>query len=240
MIEKTKGIVVKTTKYSESSLVVKVFTEVFGMRTYMIRGVRKKNSKTPLNLFQPLSIIDMVVYEKAGRDLQNIKEIKAAYIYTCIPYEIKKSTITSYLNELIYKAIKEEETNTKLFQFIYNSLIFLDKSSANYQNFHLSFMLKLSRYLGFEPSDNFISKQEIFDLQEGRYTSLKLSPQVSIHPPLSSLFFQLSTDQSFGENILINRKERQALLEKILRYYEYHLPGFSELKSLSILKEVLE
>ena len=240
MIEKTKGIVVKTTKYSESSLVVKVFTEVFGMRTYMIRGVRKKNSKTPLNLFQPLSIIDMVVYEKTGRDLQNTKEIKAAHIYTSIPYEIKKSTIISFLNELLYKAIKEEETNINLFQFICDSLLFLDKASTNYQNFHLSFMLKLSQYLGFKPSDNFTANQEIFDLQEGRYTSLKLSTQVSIHPPLSSLFFQLSKDQSFGENLPINRKERHDLLEKILHYYEFHLPGFSELKSLSILKEVLE
>ncbi len=239
MIEKTKGIVVRTTKFSETSLVIKVFTEAFGMRTYMVRGVRKKKSRTPLNLFQALSILDMVVYEKAGRDMQYTKEIKAGYIFSTIPYDINKSSIVMFLNELVYKSVKEEETNPQLFQFIYHSLVYLDEVKENYQNFHLSFMLQLTRHLGFPPSDNFLPKQEIFDLQEGRYSSLNLTDIASIKPPLSKQFYLLSQNQDYSKYLSISRVERQILIEKILMYYQLHLPGFSEMKSLGILSEVL-
>jgi len=239
MIEKTKGIIVKATKFSETSLIVKVFTEAFGMRTYMVRGVRKKKSRTPINLFQPLSILDMVVYEKPGRDIQNTKEIKAGYIYSSIPYEIIKSSIVIFLNELIFKSIKEEEPNPKLFQFIYHSLIYLDEVESGYQDFHLSFMLQLTRHLGFAPSTNFLPNQEIFDLQEGRYTSLNHAEQTIINMPLSKCFFILSQNQNYSEQVSITRTERQYLIEKILVYYQLHLPGFTEMKSLDVLTEVL-
>jgi DNA repair protein RecO (recombination protein O) len=239
MIVKTRGIVIKTTKYSETSLVVRVFTENFGMRTYLVRGVRKKKSRTPLNLFQPLSLIDMLVYEKVGRDLQNAKEIKANYIFSSIPYEMSKSSIVIFLNELIYKAIREEETNIELFHFLYHSLIYLDEVSSEFQNFHLHFALRLTRFLGFEPSYNYLPRQETFDLQEGRYSSAKLPEGLSITPPLSELFYLLSKNSEFGSGITMKRLERQALLNKLIQYYHFHLPGFDDMKSIDILQEVL-
>lgn len=239
MIEKTRGIVVKTTKYSETSLVVKVFTELFGMRTYMVRGVRKKKSRNPINLFQPLSLLDLIVYEKPGRDIQNIKELKSAHIYSTIPYEIKKSSMVLFLNEVIYKSIQEEENNQELFQFLFESLIFLDEAKENYQNFHLSFIIHLTRFLGFEPSDNFLVNQEVFDLQEGRYTTLDLPESASIKPPLSDIFFQLSTSNNWNEVIKINRQQRQILIDKVIQYYQFHLNGFPEMKTLAVLHDVM-
>lgn len=239
MLEKTRGILIKTTKYSESSLVVKIYTELLGMRTYLVRGVRKKKSKTPLSLFQMLSVLDLVVYEKQGRDIQNIKEIKPHFLYATIPYEIQKTSIAIFINELIYKSIQEEEPNTELFRFIIQSLLYLDESKQDYQNFHLLFMMGLSRYLGFEPSLNYQAQQEIFDLQEGRYTSLKIIETASIHPPLSKIFFEMSQASSFSQKLTIHRKQRQLLLEKMIQYYQFHLQGFGELKSLDILKEIM-
>jgi len=239
VLEKTRGILIKTTKYSESSLVVKIYTELLGMRTYLVRGVRKKKSKTPLSLFQMLSVLDLVVYEKQGRDIQNIKEIKPHFLYATIPYEIQKTSIAIFINELIYKSIQEEEPNTELFRFIIQSLLYLDESKQDYQNFHLLFMMGLSRYLGFEPSLNYQAQQEIFDLQEGRYTSLKIIETASIHPPLSKIFFEMSQASSFSQKLTIHRKQRQLLLEKMIQYYQFHLQGFGELKSLDILKEIM-
>jgi len=240
MIEKTKGIIVKTTKYSETSLVVKIFTEAFGMRTYMVKGVRKRKTRTPLSLFQPLSILDLVVYEKVGRDIQNIKEIKFNHIYVDILYNIKKSSILIFLNELIYKAIKEEEPNSQMFQYIYHSLIYLDKLELGYQNFHLAFMLQLSRYLGFSPSHNFSSQHPVFNMQEGHYTSLKLHESLSIQPPYAQFFYELSRSKNFGIDLKITHAERQILIRKILQYYQMQLPGFDHIKSLDVLSEVLK
>lgn len=239
MFEKTKGIIIRVTKFSESSLVVKVFTEVFGMRTYMIRGVRKKKSRTPMNLFQPLSILDMEVYEKAGRDIQHVKEVKAGYIFSSIPYEMSKTSMVMFLNEILYKAIGEEETNENMFQFIYQSLQYLDEANEKYHNFHLWFLSHFTRFLGFEPSRNFGPLQPIFDMQEGRYTSLKLPEIISVRAPLSGLFHQLHLNKNFGEDIAISRIQRKQLLEKLHQYYQFHLPNFAELKSLQVLTEVM-
>lgn len=205
----------------------------------MVRGVRKKKSRTPMNLFQPLSILEMEVYEKTSRDIQQIKEIKAAHIYSSIPYEMNKSSMVIFLNEVIYKAIGEEECNENMFQFIEQSLIYLDESEAKYQNFHLWFMAHFTRFLGFEASDNYSSQQSIFDMQEGRYTSLNLPEIISIHPPLSPVFHSLRRDHLFGESLRINREQRKILLEKLQQYYQFHLPSFRELKSLEILSQVM-
>ena len=240
MIEKTKGIVVKTTKYSETSLVVKIFTEAFGMRTYLVRGVRKRKSKTPLSLFQPLSILDLVVYEKPGRSMQNTKEIKFDHAYSSILYDIKKSSILVFLNELIYKSVKEEEANRQMFQYIYHSLIYLDEMDSDFQNFHLAFMLQLSRYLGFSPSDNFTPHQQSFDLQEGDYTSAKLHESLVIQQPYTQLFYDLSRHKTFGASLKITIAERQVLTRKILQYYQIHIASFSEMKSVDVLSEVFK
>lgn len=240
MLEKTNAIVIKTTKYSESSLVVKAFTEKFGMRTYMIHGVRKKKSKIPMNLFQTLSILEMVVYEKNGRAIQNIKEIKTAKPFQSIHFDFKKTAIALFLNEIIYKAIGEEETNDHLFHFLVTSLLHLDGLTDHYQNFHIWFLLQFSRHLGFEPSSNFSDQHSIFDMQEGRYTSIPLPDTISIHPPLSRIFFQLSQLNEAVIPLDMNRNQRKILLNKCLQFYRFHLPGFSDLKSLSVLEEVME
>lgn len=241
MLEKTKAIVVKTTKYSESSIILKAFTETFGMRTYMVRGVRKRKSKTPMSLFQPLSILDMVVYEKEGRDIQNVKEVKAHLLYKSIPYEIKKSSMTIFLNEVILKSIREEEKNLNIFEFIYQSLLFLDEIDNNYQNFHLWFMTHFTRFLGFKNASNYdAQKQNIFDLQEGRFCSIPLPDSISIQPPLSQKFHEIQNDKQFGSSVIFDRTKRMNLLLKLQQYYQFHLPGFSDLKSLGILMEVMD
>lgn len=240
MLEKTKAIVVKTTKFSESSIILKAFTEEFGMRTYMVRGVRKRKSKTPMSLFQPLSLLEMVVYEKEGRDIQNVKEVKAYQLFSSIPYEIKKSSMAVFLNELILKSIGEEEKNQNIFNFIYQSVIFLDEADKAYENFHIWFMTHFSRFLGFKSLSNYQTNQAVFDLQEGKYTSINLPDSISIQPPLSSLFYQIQTDEQFGSGVKLGRTERSHLILKLQQYYQFHLPGFSDLKSLSILIEVMD
>lgn len=241
MLEKTKAIVVKTTQYSESSIILKAFTEEFGMRTYMVRGVRKRKSKTPMSLFQPLNLLEMVVYEKEGRDIQNVREIKAYKLFASIPYEIKKSSIAVFLNEVILKSIGEEEKNQSIFDFIYQSVLFLDEAEESFENFHIWFMTHFSRFLGFESSTNYdAQKQDIFDLQEGRYCSILLPDSISIQPPLSHSFYEIQTDVKFGSEVRLGRSDRTNLLLKLQQYYQFHLPGFSDLKSLGVLTEVME
>jgi DNA repair protein RecO (recombination protein O) len=146
-----------------------------------------------------------------------------------------------FLNEVILKSIGEEEQNQDIFDFIFQSVLFLDESEESYENFHLWFMIHFTRFLGFKSSSNFKNpKQTIFDLQEGRYTSLMLPDSISIQLPLSQSFYDLQTDQQFGSGVLLNRNIRTDLILKLQQYYQFHLPGFSDLKSLSVLMEVMD
>src|SRR3954463_3657995 len=144
MLHKTRGIVFRTTEYSESSLVVQIYTETFGVQSYMINSVRKKHPKYHANIFQPLTPVDLVVYHKERPGLQRISEIKPNPLLINIPTDMLKTSIVFFLNEVLYKSIREEESNPQLFDFILQSVEWLDHSSDATPDFHLIFMIMLS------------------------------------------------------------------------------------------------
>ena len=171
MLHKTRGIVLKTTLFSESSVVVQIFTEKFGIQSYLINGVKKPKAKIRMNMLQPLHLVDMIVYHKANTNIQRVSELRPSPIFRTIPYDIIKSTIIMFLNEVLYKSIRQQNTDERLFDFIFNGICWFDESETMNVNFHLAFLLKLTRFLGFAPSTQTRSDQSYFDLQEGDFTA---------------------------------------------------------------------
>src|SRR5882757_6416664 len=151
MLHKTRGIVFKTTDYGESSVVVQVFTEKFGLQSYMVNGAKKPKAKISCNMLQPLHLLDMVVYHKETGNVQRIKEVKNSPVLQTIPYDVIKSSLALFLNEVLYKAIKQQAADENLFGFIFNSIEWMDHQPEGIVNFHLFFLTRLTRYLGFYP-----------------------------------------------------------------------------------------
>ena len=151
MLYKTRGIVFKTTNYSESSVVVQVFTEKFGLQSYLINGIKKPKSKIKLNSLQPLHLLDMVVYHKSTGGIQRVSELRHQPVFLTIPYDIVKSSIVLFLNEVLYKSLKQHEADEVLFEFLFHAIEILDSVSVGLANFHLYFLLRLTRFLGFYP-----------------------------------------------------------------------------------------
>lgn len=240
MLHQTRGIALHTTKFSETSLIVKIYTELFGLQSYVVKGIRKQNARIKPGLFQPLTLLDLVVYHKEKSSLQNLKEAAYSYNYQQIPFDIRKSSITLFLNELIFKTIHEEEPHPELFSFIYQSLIDFDSATDNFMHFHLFFSLQLTRYLGCMPQLNYSEKNCFLNLREG--TFLANAPEHSdfLDPSLSKIFFQLMiTSDQFLTSLYISPEIRDKLLEMILIYFRLHVPGFREMKSHQILHTVL-
>ena len=129
MLHKTRGIVFKTTDYSESSVVVQIFTEKFGLQSYLINGVKKPKAKISRNMLQPLHLVDMVVYHKAAGNIQRIAELKNSPVLLSIPYDIIKSCIAMFLNEVLYKAVKQQTPDENIFDFIFNAIEWLDNAT---------------------------------------------------------------------------------------------------------------
>lgn len=243
MTHKTKGIVLRTTKYGETSLVVTIFTELFGVQTYMVNGVRSaKKSSLKANLFQPGAILDMIVYHNEQKAMHRIKEFKWGNVYQDVLTDIIKNNIALYIVELLYKCLKQPEKNEELFYFCEDALLQLDKAGKQVTaNFPLYFSLHLSHFFGFRMHDNFTEEQNILDLNEGYFTD-----ELPVHPNFmdgelaqitSQLLKVMQPDelQYFNLNQLIRRK----LLLRYQDYYSLHIQDFGQMKTLMVLHEVL-
>lgn len=237
MLHKTRAIALKIIDYTESSIVAHIYTEKFGIQAYLINGAKKPRAKIHVNLLQPLHLLDLVVYHKDGTTLQRIKEAGQHPILKHLPINIEKSTLALFLDEILHKVLRHQQPDEQLFEFLHSSILWLDRTDSSIANFHLVFLLRLSKYLGFFPSRQ-ITKT-YFDLTEGSYTSL-----VPLHPHFlekrqAELFFIFgeSTYQD-SNDVRISRADRRELLAKVLLFYRLHIDNFGEVKSLEILEEV--
>lgn len=229
MLTKTKGIVIHYLKYRETSLLVTIYTSELGIASYIENGVRSAKAKHKMALFQPLTLLDMEVYSKPGKGLNRISELKCYFPYQQIPFDIAKSSIALFLSEVLNKVLKEEESNPLLFQFLEESLQFLDSSKEHFENFHIQFLWNLSAFLGFSPSNatEFYQQLSLARTEFGR-------PD----PTTLSLLDQLIL-ADYGTAISLTKVQRKEILAAVIRYYQIHVESFNELRSLQILQEVL-
>ena len=239
MLYKTRGIVLNHIKYSETSIIVTIYTERFGRQSYIINGVRSKKAKIKANIFQPLFLLNMEVYYKPKRDLQRVKEIQNAFVFSNLPYDLKKSTLAIFIAEILYKTIQEQEPNRELFEYLFNSIQLLDLKEKGLSNFHIYFLIHLTKYLGFFPNNNNSETNCYFDLKAGNFMQIKPMHLSYLDKDQSIIFNQMlkfSGDQH--ENLKMGYKERIQLLEKIIEYYTLHNEGVKSIKSLDVFKEV--
>lgn len=239
MLHKSRGIILKSTHYSESSLVVHIFTEKFGIQSYLLQGVRKNKSKIRTSMLQPLHLLQMVVYHKENNGLQRISELRNDPNLNNISRDVVKTSLSLFICELLYQTLKEHPSDEELFDFLFKAIELLDLAEESVANFHLWFMLKYTKYLGFYPQ--ILSKNHLyFDMKNAQFVdSIPEHPifmnEVCSH--LMLLFMQSNFDEI--KNIKINSENRKQLLMDLIRYYEWHIPGFKGLKSHHVLEEVL-
>lgn len=240
MLHKIRGIVFKVTDYGETSVITQVYTDKFGLQSYIINGVKKPKAKIHRNMLQPLHLLDMVVYHKNNTSVQRIAELKCAPLLQSIPYNVVKSSLTLFLNEVLYKSVKQQTGDAHLFNFIFHAIELLDNQTAGVNNFHLVFLTRLSRYLGFYPDQHKPEGADYFDMKNGVFTWYKPQSLMYLSPPHTGNFYQLL---KYGfeeqEKIKLTTDDRRHMLNKLLEYYAYHIEGFGQIRSHEVLEEVL-
>ncbi|HEY0668598.1 MAG TPA: DNA repair protein RecO [Sphingobacteriaceae bacterium] len=240
MLHKTRGIVFKTTDYSETSVIVQVFTEKFGIQSYLINGVKKAKSKIKSNMLQPLHLLDMIVYHKPSGSLQRVSDLRQLPVLQSIPYDVRKSSIAIFLNEVLYKAIRQQTADEILFEFLFKSIELLDRMEHGLANFHLYFLLRLTKFLGFYPDRTLENTADYFDLKNGMFVTHSPSHQAILLPPFTRFWATLlSANFEDLDSIHIPAAERRVLLNKIINYYQMHIEDFGQIKSHQVLEEVL-
>lgn len=237
---KTSGIVLHSIKYSDSTTIITVYTQQFGRVSYMVHGVNKKNSVNPAAFLQPLSIVEMDVYHNPGKNIQRLKEMRMAHPFTGIPFDPVKNSLALFISEVLFRTLRQTEPDENLYLFLENSILQLDYSETGVSNYHLVFLLKLTRYLGFEPNqDN--DQVNYFDLMNGVFMEEKpLHSHFVLQDVTADFKRVLNADYSSMQYLAFTRARRANLLQSIVEYYQLHIPDFHGLHSLPVLQSLFD
>ena len=218
MITKTRGIVLNYIKYGDTSIICKIYTEQFGLQSYIINGIRNSKSKN-IGLFQPLNILDLVVYHKKTSGLQRIKESKLDYAYKTLHLDMKKISVCFFLSEFLTKISQNDDNQKDNFDFMKDSLIVFDRLEINYSNFHIQFLIKLSKYLG-------------IDIGNSKHlTGENVNDDIN-------LFIDACINNSYEVKIKSNNILRNNVINLIIEHYSRNLDININLNSTNILKEI--
>lgn len=220
MLHKTQGVVFRFTKYGESSIIVNIFTEMLGLQSYIVNGVRSRTGKNRIALFQPLTLLELVVYHRENANINRIKEVKCLYPYQTIHLDIRKSTVALFINEIINKTIKDESHAAEMCGFMIRSFVTLDQMENQVENFHLRFLLKLSRLLGF-----------------GAYNVNEVLGARMIDKPTEEILIQL-IESEYTDPLSISNAQRREILDVLLRFYGDHM-ALGEIRSVQVLRDVI-
>jgi DNA repair protein RecO (recombination protein O) len=245
MIHKTKGIVLRTVKYGETSVIVSIFTELFGLQSYLVNGVRTAIPKGGLKtaFFQPSAILDLIVYHNELKNLERIKEYRWEHLYKNIFFDVVTHTVALFMIELLQKCLKQPEANPELYQFVEDALIHLDESNNSVRaNFPLYFALHLANFFGLRISDNYSKQKTFLDLQEGFFTGEKPVHPNFLENPYSELISQLLRVMRPEElpEVPLNKEKRRILLQACQDFFALHMAGFGTMKTIPVLRTILD
>lgn len=235
MLQKTEGIVLKTLKYSESSVITKVFTREYGLNSFIIPGIRSSRNKSKSNLFQPLQILELDVYYHPHKSLLKLKEYRPGHIYTNLYTDMIRQSVTIFAIEVLTKCIHENEVNEQLYDYTRGFLLDTDISTASKNIMPHLFLLEISNILGFMPYIEVpFEDRPYFNIEAGVFEKSPDFAQVTIDRKEARLIFDF-LEKNYED---FTKKERLKILDIFLIYFKYHIPNFKQVTSLDIIRQI--
>lgn len=242
MLAKCRAIVIKTIDYSESSIILKCYTDTYGMQSYLINGVRKSKGNVRPSHVLPLTLLELEAYHQNNKNIQRIKELKCVPVLHHIHFDMVKSAIGMFVSEVIYRVIKEENNpDHAVFDFLFNTIQMLDIEEERLTNFPIYFLLQFSRFLGFYPKKGVSELHTGFNFKDGIFERYDPNDPFMLDETSGKILLEL-LGKGYEEQKadMIRLDQRKYLLNSLILYYNEHLNGFSNMKSHEILSEVLE
>lgn len=239
MMVKTKAVVLHSLKYGDSQMIIDMLTEQLGRLSFVCHISKSPKAKLKKHYFQPLNLLDLEFDYRQTKNLQHIKDIRMDCCFTSIPFDSYKLAITLFIAEFLSYATRDEQSNVSLYRYIDQSVRWLDESHRSFSNFHLVFMMRVSRFIGFFPNLDNYEEGDCFDLRNGCF-SKSVAHHVDVLQPIEAAKIGLLMRMNYESMHLfrMTRTERNRCTDIILTYYRLHVPNFPELKSLSVMQEL--
>lgn len=239
MQNKTEGIVLSNTKYNDRFSIVHIFTRDYGRVSYLLPKTTSKRSKLKPALFAPLSVLQLDVDHRPMRDIQRLKEAERLVLFYDMATDMTKISMTFFLSEFLTKVIRETDNSPIIYAYLRNSFEVLEAAHQGLANYHISFLLGLTRFIGIYPNLEEYRKGAYFDMIEGEFTLQSPVHNYFIKGEDAEFLSQLSHINYTNMHLYkLSRYDRSRILDLILDYYRLHLYDFGEMKSLDILKEL--
>ena len=238
---KTQAIVLHSIKYGETRLIVDMFTRSHGRLSFIVNIPKSAKAKVKKQLFQPLTLLEIEADIRQKVQLLKLKDMRLAVPFLSIPFHPHKLAISLFMAEFLYYALRSEQRNELLYDYLENSFLWLDGQDGHFANFHLVFLMRLSRFLGFYPNlDDYVAG-DYFDLRESVFLSLPPVHHDFLYPEeAGKVQLMMRMDYPTMHLFRLSHQERNRLLEVSLTYYRLHLPDFPEMKSVSVLQELYQ
>lgn len=242
MLQKVQGIVLRTVRYKDASLIADVYTEAMGRVSFMVSVPRSRKAAVKSVLFQPLALVELEADFRPNASIYKVKEARSFHPFATLPYDPFKAAIALFLAEFLCRAVREEAENRPLFAYLRHSIVWLDECRGGFANFHLVFLMRLSRFLGLYPNLEDYRAGDYFDLRNACFTSTR--PQQHPHYIEPAEAARLTTLMRMNYETMhlfgMSRAERTRCLVLLNEYYRMHLPDFPELKSLEVLRALFD
>jgi DNA repair protein RecO (recombination protein O) len=241
---KTKAIILRSVAYGDTSLIVTALTEIFGIQSYLVKGVRKatKTQSAKANFFQPAALLEMVVYHNPLKQLNFVKEFKWATLYQHIFSNVVKNAIALYTIELLQKCLKEPDDNPALFYFAEDVLLAIDEANTTVTaNLPIYISLQLPNLLGVQIIDNYTDTNSILDLKDGCFYEHHPAHQYVVEMPYSKMIsdYIKAIHPNDLNDLQLNGNTRKIILDSLEIFYQLHITDFGKIKTLPILREIL-
>ena len=246
----TEAIVLHSFKYGESKMIVDTFTRTHGRLSFAVPLPRSAHSKLKKQYFQPLTLLNIDADIQQQSQLQKISEASIAAPLPSLLSDPSKLAIALFICEFLYHALRDEQQNEPLFEYVCTSIQWLDQRESDFANFHLVFLMHLSRLLGFYPNLD-SSRYEVrgtrcedslyFDLRAAEFCSLTPTHRDFLMPQEAGrIRLLMRMDYATMHLFRMGRADRNRILEIIIHYYRLHIPQFPELRSLPVLQELFQ
>ncbi len=237
MFCKTEALVLHTIKYGEQKLIVDMFTREQGRLSFIVQIPKTTKGKMRKQYFQPLTLLSIESDVRPQLQLQKLRDISLLTSLPTLLTNPTKLSISLFLSEFLYHALKGEQQNESLFDYVANSLQWLDGRERDYANFHLVFLMHLSRFLGFYP--NLEREAVYFDLRSATFCATAPVHRDFLMPQEASILqLMMRMDYPTMHLFKLNRQQRNRCIEVALLFYRLHVPDFPELRSLEVLREL--
>ena len=243
MLQNTQGIVLRSIKYGETSLVSTIFTRLNGVQTYMVQGVRTSKLKhNKAALLQPATLLELVSYQQQQKNLQRLKEFQLAYIYVSLQEEVVKNSVALFSVELLLRLLPEQAPLPELFDFVFEYFTALDKMKTDeVSNFPLYFIIAISRYLGYELKGEYSEQTPYLNLQEGGFSEHLPIIKPFVESEDANALSQLMNVEDFSalNQVAMSSARRFRLLEWYIEFLHRYTQHLSQIKSLPVLQAIL-